>query len=223
MHFPGVGMPQMMPASMERKADQDGVHPPDDVRMCESDPLEMHIYDVDEVFCAMAERAFVGTSVHVHHAPLASSTCDAIVHAGNAHGVLVGGQDRAFMEQFGPPYQMTLQTAIEARYGGEQPANAVLMLPMDHPVHRFVIHANCFPCRPDTAFVALGAVLLEIQRHNAASATLRVHKCACSGLGLFAGAGCTRAAEAAEQMRAAWNLHSLACSSASQSKSVEGA
>jgi len=166
--------------------------------------ITLHIFDVDERFCAVATDAFAGTSVQVHCAPLASSECDAVIHAGNAYGLVAGGQDRAFLEHFGPAYQLELESALRTQFCGTQPADEALVIATCHPVQHCIVHVRCFPHSSDTAFVALSAALRAVAKHNAAGSRPRVQTLACSGLGTYR--GCTHASEAAAQMRAAFDV-----------------
>ena len=116
----------------------------------------------------------------------------------NSRGIVAGGQDRAFLDHFGPAYVHELQSALQARFGGEQPADAALVLPTDHPVQRWVVHVACFPHRPDTAYAAMSAMLEAID-----GAADGVKAVACSGLGTYT--GCSHMEETAAQMRAAYD------------------
>ena len=174
--------------------------------------FQLHIFDIDEAFCAEARRAFAGTTVGIHHAPLASATCDAVVHAGNSHGVVTSSIDAAFIGHFGPDYQMLLQSTLQSRFGGAQPPNAAVMLPTGHPVQQWAVHLCCYPCSPTTALTATSALLREIQSHNVTceqegAAIYVVRSLACSGLGTYR--GCSHGAEAAAQMRAAFDEAAL--------------
>lgn len=173
-----------------------------------SSDIELHIFDVDEAFCDAAADAFAGTSVAIHHAPLSSCACDAVVHAGNAHGIIAGGQDRAFIDLFGPPYQLALDTALRTHFDDAiQPVDEALMISTSHPIQRWVVHVRCFPHNSETAFIALSAALRHVRRHNTSGAWPSIRSLACSGLGTYG--GCSHAAEAALQMRAAYDLRDV--------------
>ena len=173
--------------------------------------VELHIHDVNESFCALAAEAFSGTGIIVQHGPLETAhACDAVVHAGNTHGMVMGGggQDRAFLSHFGPSYLAALDAAFQSNFGGgEQPAGTVLVLPTGelcgHPIHKWVLHVRCFPHSPGTAYTAMAAVLRKVAEHNASGGEHRIRAIACSGLGTYS--GCTHAAEVAAQMRVAYD------------------
>jgi len=168
--------------------------------------LELHIFDIDEDFCAIASKVFAGTSVKIHHAPLATAGTSAVVHPGNAHGIVAGGMDAAFLDHFGPGYQMLLRTTLESRFGGTQPQDEAVLLETGHPVQRMAIHVCCYPHEPDTAFRALSVALHAIVNHNderdECDEQPHVESLACSGLGTYT--GCSHRFEAAVQMFAAY-------------------
>ena len=185
--------------------------------------IELHIFDIDETFCQAAAKAFAGTMVAIHQAPLATAACDALVHAGNAHGMVVSGQDQAFIDFFGPPYQMTLDATLRERFGGTQPPDDAVLLSTDHPIQRKVVHVSCFPSSPTTAFVAMSAVLRELRRHNeACDDTSRIQSLGCSGLGTFRGCTHTMVTEAAMQMRAAYDEYEASCRAQQPPQSTQG-
>lgn len=172
--------------------------------------LELHIFDED--FCTIASKVFAGTSVKIHHAPLAIAGTSAVVHPGNAHGIVAGGMDAAFLDHFGPGYQiiyMLLRTTrLESRFGGTQPQDEAVLLETGHtgPAHgnaRVLLSTRTRHCVPCTVS---GTACYTVVNHNderdECDEQPHVESLACSGLGTYT--GCSHRFEAAVQMRAAY-------------------
>lgn len=107
------------------------------------------------------------------------------------------------MRAFGKEPQSRIKECIQRDFGGEQPIGSAFIVHTGHPDHPFIAHVPVYPNSPETAFVAMRALLCEIEAHNnAAPPALAIRSVVCPGLGTYTGN--LHSTEAAQQMAAAW-------------------
>ena len=111
------------------------------------------------------------------------------------------------------PRRVERRLAADARGHARRPAAGVRHAaarrgsdPVDKPSHAAcVVYVSCFLHAFDTAFVALSAALKHVAMQNESGSRRTIRSLACSGLGTYR--GCSHAAEATVQMRAAYDQH----------------
>ena len=131
---------------------------------------------------------------------------DCVVSAANSFGLMDGGVDAAIVRFFGTELMFRVQRHILEHYRGEQPVGTSFLAPTEHSGHPYVAHTPTMRvpmdiARTDNVYLAMSAMLLAVQRHNA-SADERIDCVACPGLGTATGR--VPPAEAARQMALAY-------------------
>ena len=154
--------------------------------------FELLIVDTSSEFCSHAADAFAYVGeVAIHNAPFAAVPhYDCLVSPGNSIGLPVGNYEQAVLELFGKMPQARIRETIAALYPGEagQPIGSCFLVPTDHPTHRYVAHAPCYPNSPETAYEVMAGLLAAVEEHNKrVPAGLAVRRLACPGLGTYTG------------------------------------
>ncbi len=131
---------------------------------------------------------------------------DCLVSPANSYGLMDGGMDAAILRFFGEELMRRVQQRILAEYLGEQPVGTSLIVETGHRRHPYLAHTPTMRvpmpiARTDYAYLAMGALLLAVHRHNR-GAEPSIRSIACPGLGT--GIGRMPLREAARQMALAY-------------------
>jgi O-acetyl-ADP-ribose deacetylase (regulator of RNase III) len=169
--------------------------------------LLLSLGDTNPTVAAALAAAFADLEgVEVVEGNLLDLACDAIVAPANSFGDMSGGIDKAIDDFHQGEAQRRLRAAIEEQFFGELPVGAALVVEMPARRFPFVVAAPTMRIPGNiagsiNAYLALRAALVAVVRFNAGAAR-RILSLAAPGLG--AGVGGMSGAEAAEQMRTAY-------------------
>jgi O-acetyl-ADP-ribose deacetylase (regulator of RNase III) len=146
-------------------------------------------------------------AVQVVAGNLLDLSCDAIVSPANSFGDMGGGIDKAIDDFHQGEAQRRVMAAIAEQFFGELPVGVALVVEL--PGHRFPFVVAAPTMRVPgsvagsiNAYLAMRAALVAVVRHNARGGR-PIRSLAVPGLGT--GVGGIHPAEAAEQMRAAYD------------------
>jgi O-acetyl-ADP-ribose deacetylase (regulator of RNase III) len=134
-------------------------------------------------------------------------SCDAIVSPANSFGDMGGGIDKAIDDFHHGEAQRRVMAAIAEQHLGELPVGAALVVELPASRFPFVIAAPTMRVPGSVegsinAYLSMRATLVAVLRHNQAQHR-PIHSLAVPGLGT--GVGGLEAAEAAQQMYAAYD------------------
>jgi O-acetyl-ADP-ribose deacetylase (regulator of RNase III) len=134
---------------------------------------------------------------------------DCLVSPANSFGIMDGGVDLAITNFFGVQLMNRVQERILHDYLGEQPIGTSIIVETGHPQHPFLAHTPTMRVpmpisTTDNVYTAMWAMLLSVRRHNN-SASQKIRKVACPGLGT--GTGRVAPLEAARQMALAYSWY----------------
>ncbi len=134
-------------------------------------------------------------------------SCDGIVSPANSFGDMGGGIDKAIDDFHQGEAQRRLMAAIAEQFLGELPVGAGLVIELPGPRFPFVVAAPTMRIPGSVAgtinaYLAMRAALVAVLRHNG-SGNRVIGSLAVPGLGT--GVGGLGYADAAEQMRAAYD------------------
>ncbi len=132
---------------------------------------------------------------------------DCMVSAANSFGLMDGGVDLAIIQFFGLELMDAVQERILREFRGEQPVGTSFIIETGHPEHPFLAHTPTMRVpmpitRTDNVYQAMWAMLLAVDRHNAAGSGMPIRSIACPGLGTATGR--VPFDEAARQMSCAY-------------------
>jgi O-acetyl-ADP-ribose deacetylase (regulator of RNase III) len=160
-----------------------------------------------DVARALAD-AFAGVpAVQVLEGDLLDADCEAIVSPANSFGDMGGGIDKAIDDLHQGQAQQAVRAAIAERFFGELPVGMALIVEVPGPRLPFIVAAPTMRVpgkvgRTLNAYLSMRAALVAVLRHNAFS-TRPIRTLAVPGLGT--GVGGLGAADAAAQMRTAYD------------------
>jgi O-acetyl-ADP-ribose deacetylase (regulator of RNase III) len=146
-------------------------------------------------------------AVEVVEGNLLDLDCDAIVSPANSFGDMSGGIDKAIDDFHGGRAQTAVRSAIIDRYLGELPVGVALLVELGGPRLPSVVAAPTMRVPGDVrgtinAYLSMRAALVAVLLHNSSSGgTIRSLVIP----GLCTGVGGMHGAEAAAQMRAAYD------------------
>ena len=167
------------------------------------------LVDPEAGLCDAWQECFEGLAgVTVVHGQFESlSDYDCMVSAANSFGLMDGGVDLAIIRYFGLELMDAVQDRIIKEFRGEQPVGTSFVIETGHPRHPWLAHTPTMRVpmpitRTDNVYQAMWAMMLAVERHNAAGSGARIDTVACPGLGTATG----RMAfdEAARQMSCAY-------------------
>ncbi len=146
-------------------------------------------------------------AVEVLHGNLLDLECDALVSPANSFGDMGGGIDKCIDDFFHGAAQRAVMAAIAEQFLGELPVGAALVLPMAGRRFPYLVAAPTMRVPGNVAgslnaYLALRAALVAVLRHKAGVGR-GIRTLAVPGLGT--GVGGMAFAEAARQMRAAYD------------------
>ncbi len=170
--------------------------------------LRVSLGDTNPDVARALAAAFDGAeAVEVVVGNLLNSSCDAIVSPANSFGDMGGGIDKTIDDFHQGTAQRLVMAAIAEHHFGELPVGAALVVEL--PVSRFpfVVAAPTMRIPGSVvgsinAYLSMRAALVAVLRHNALGSR-PIRSLAVPGLGT--GVGGLGYAEAAEQMRAAYD------------------
>ena len=133
---------------------------------------------------------------------------DCMVSAANSFGLMDGGVDLAITQFFGWELMDRVQTRIIEEYLGEQPVGTSMLVETGHDRHPWLAHTPTMRVPldirgTDNVYVAMLAMLREVDRHQRRGGAPSIRTVACPGLGTATGR--VPPMEAARQMRLAWD------------------
>jgi O-acetyl-ADP-ribose deacetylase (regulator of RNase III) len=172
------------------------------------DALRLSLGDLNgEVADRLAYHFYGVPAVEVIHGNLLELDCDAIVSPANSFGDMGGGIDKAIDDFHKGEAQRRVMAAIAEHFFGELPVGMGLVVELPSLRFPFVVAAPTMRVPGSVAgsinaYLAMRGTLVAVLRHNA-GAVRPIRTLAVSGLGT--GVGGLTAAEAAEQMRAAYD------------------
>jgi O-acetyl-ADP-ribose deacetylase (regulator of RNase III) len=174
-----------------------------------ADALRISFADLNaEVTEALASAFADVAAVEVVQGNLLDLACDAIVSPANSFGDMSGGIDKAIDDFHKGEAQRRVMAAIREHFFGELPVGAALVVEVARPRFPFVIAAPTMRI-PGSAvgshnsYLSMRAALVAVLRHNGTNGR-RIGSLAVPGLGT--GVGGIPPAEAAEQMRVAYDM-----------------
>ncbi|WP_337175667.1 macro domain-containing protein [Paludisphaera sp.] len=173
------------------------------------DQLRISLCDLDhEIARVLAEHFHDVDGVEVLVGDLLDLDCDALVSPANSFGDMSGGIDQRIDRFHEGSAQRALQGRIAAKYHGELPVGVATVIEMGTRRFPYLVAAPTMrvPGRVSgttNAYLAMRAVFTAILDHNASEAR-RIRSVAVPGL--CTGVGGMAAAEAAPQMRAAYDM-----------------
>lgn len=148
--------------------------------------------------------------VEIHEGRFEDVEFDCVVSPANSFGLMDGGVDEAITMYFGQQMMDRVQNRIIKRYGGEQPVGtSLLVLGSDlGEREQFVAHTPTMIIPMDigkttNVYMAMKAMLCEIERYNDNTSTHQIKTVVCPGLGT--GAGRVSFDSASKQMLNAYN------------------
>lgn len=174
--------------------------------------LRLCLGDRDGAVARALAGAFADAAgVEVVEGDLRDADCAAIVSPANSFGDMGGGIDKAIDDLHGGLAQRAVMAAIADHFLGELPVGMALIVELPGPRFPFVVAAPTMrvPGRVAgtlNAYLAMRAALVAVVRHNAealATGGRTIPSLVASGLGT--GVGGMDPAEAAAQMRAAYD------------------
>jgi O-acetyl-ADP-ribose deacetylase (regulator of RNase III) len=170
--------------------------------------LRVSLLDTNAEMTAAWIQCFFGVeSVEILQGDLLEVGADAVVSPANSFGDMSGGVDKRIDDFFGGAAQAAIRARIQSEFLGELPVGMAIVVPMPSTRIRYVIAAPTMRVPQDVAgtlnaYLAMRAVLVAIREHNVASnAPIR----SVAVPGLCTGVGQMPCAEAAAQMRAAFD------------------
>jgi O-acetyl-ADP-ribose deacetylase (regulator of RNase III) len=169
--------------------------------------LRLSLGDRSRRVAAALADAFAGAgAVEVVEGDLLDLSCDAIVSPANSFGDMSGGIDKAIDDFHSGVAQSAVRSAIAEQFLGELPVGAALVVELPARRFPFVVAAPTMRIPGSVsgtinAYLAMRAALVAVLRYNALGGR-PIGSLAVPGLGT--GVGGLDAAEAAEQMREAY-------------------
>lgn len=156
---------------------------------------------------ALADAFADADEVEVVEGNLLGLDCDAVVSPANSFGDMGGGIDKAIDDFHGGKAQDAVRAAISERFFGELPVGMALVVELPAPRLPFVVAAPTMRVAGAVAgtinaYLSMRAALVAVLLHNSGGGR------PIRGLavpGLCTGVGGMDPAEAAEQMRAAYD------------------
>jgi O-acetyl-ADP-ribose deacetylase (regulator of RNase III) len=170
--------------------------------------LLLSLGDRDAGVAQALAHAFAGVpAVEVVEGNLLDLACDGIVSPANSFGDMGGGLDKAIDDFHGGAAQKALMDAIAEHFLGELPVGMALLVELPGRHLPFVVAAPTMRIPGSVAstlnaYLSMRAALVAVRRHNAAGGRL-IRSLAVPGL--CTGVGGMLPAEAAGQMRAAYD------------------
>ena len=160
-----------------------------------------------DVARAMSEAFADVGSVEVVCGNLLDLTCDAIVSPANSFGNMGGGIDKAIDDFYEGQAQSAVMLAIREQFYGELPVGVAMIVEMHTSRWPFVIVSPTMRMPGNiagsiNAYLSMRAVFVAILKHNRSNAS-KIKSVAIPGLGT--GVGGLNYADAASQMRAAYD------------------
>lgn len=171
-------------------------------------PLAITLGDRSEAVASALAAAFHDVpSVEVIQGDLLEVDADAIVSPANSFGDMSGGIDKAIDDSFNGELQPAVAAAIRDMYFGELPVGTAIIIPTAGMRYSYVIVAPTMRIpgsveRSINAYLAMRAVLCNVVRFNESQSN-GIRSVLVPGLGT--GVGGLTPADAAEQMRTAYD------------------
>jgi O-acetyl-ADP-ribose deacetylase (regulator of RNase III) len=172
------------------------------------DTLQIALGDRDsEVARALAAAFAEINPVEVVEGDLLDLACDAIFSPANSFGDMGGGIDKAIDDFHKGAAQKAVMAAIAEHFYGELPVGMALVVELPCQRFSFVVAAPTMRIPGSVAgtlnaYLSMRAALVAVLRHNKAGGRT-IHSLAVPGL--CTGVGGMPSAEAARQMRAAYD------------------
>jgi O-acetyl-ADP-ribose deacetylase (regulator of RNase III) len=155
--------------------------------------------------------------VEVHEGRFEDVDFDCVVSPANSFGLMDGGVDEAITMYFGQQMMDRVQTRIKSRFAGEQPVGTSTVVMGTEPSteevrntdkKQYVAHTPTMMIPMDigkttNVYMAMKAMLLEVEKHNSSYPTGQIKTVVCPGLGT--GAGRVSFDSASKQMLNAYN------------------
>ena len=115
-----------------------------------------------------------------------------MVSAANSFGLMDGGVDLAIIRYFGLELMDAVQDRILKDFRGEQPVGTSFVIETGHDRHPYLAHTPTMRVpmaitRTDNVYLAMWAMMLAVERHNASGEGRRIETVACPGLGTATG------------------------------------
>lgn len=170
--------------------------------------LRVSFGDTNPAVAQALAAAFRGVAaVEVVEGSLLDLMCDAIVSPANSFGDMGGGIDKAIDDFHGGEAQRRVMAAIAEQHFGELPVGSALVVEVPNRRFPFVVAAPTMRIPGSVAgsinaYLSMRAACVAVLKHNATQPT-RIRSVAIPGLGT--GVGAMPYADAAEQMRAAYD------------------
>lgn len=152
--------------------------------------FKLIICDPNRALCDELEKAF-SPDVEICCDVFQRLNFDCLVSPGNSFGLMDGGMDGAIIDHFGLGLQSKVQSAIIREYGWEQPVGSSMLVPIDGTdPKKYLAHTPTMRIPSDlngtdNVYMAMKAMLLTVERHNAVMND--IHVVVCSGLGALTG------------------------------------
>jgi len=168
--------------------------------------LRLSLGDLDPETSAALAHAFADAdAVEVVEGNLLDLECDGIVSPANSFGDMSGGIDKAIDDFHQGAAQKAVMAAIAEQFFGELPVGAALVVELSARRFPFVVAAPTMRIPGSVvgtinAYLAMRAALVAVLRHNEGRAIRSL-----AVPGLCTGVGGMHPAEAAGQMRAAYD------------------
>ncbi|QEL13368.1 macro domain-containing protein [Limnoglobus roseus] len=177
-----------------------GVVPPTALKLSLGDHSPFVAESLAQVFADVA-------AAEVVHGNLLDLDCDALVSPANSFGDMSGGIDKAIDDFYRGEAQSRLVAAIAERFLGELPVGMAVVLELSSKRFPFLIAAPTMRIPGSiagsiNAYLAMRAVLVAVKQFNE-TASRPIRSLAVCGLGT--GVGGLHAADAALQMRTAYD------------------
>ncbi len=175
---------------------------------CSAEGLRVSLGDRNaDIAQALASAFAAVAAVEVVEGNLLDLSCDAIVSPANSFGDMGGGIDKAIDDFHQGEAQRRVMAAIAEQFFGELPVGVALVVELAARRFPFIVAAPTMRVPGSVAdsinaYLAMRAALVAVLRHNAAGGR-SIRSLAVPGLGT--GVGGMPPAEAAEQMRAAYD------------------
>jgi O-acetyl-ADP-ribose deacetylase (regulator of RNase III) len=170
--------------------------------------LRVSLVDRNPDLARALAAAFAGVpAVEVAEGDLLDLGCDALVSPANSFGDMGGGIDKAIDDFHRGEAQRRVVAAIAEQFFGELPVGAALVVELPGPRFPFLVAAPTMRVPGSVAgsinaYLAMRAALVAVLRYNGAGGR-PIRSLAVPGLGT--GVGGLGYAEAAEQMRVAYD------------------
>jgi O-acetyl-ADP-ribose deacetylase (regulator of RNase III) len=170
--------------------------------------LRLSLCDINADMADAWLTSFFGLdTVEILQGDLMETSADALVSPANSFGDMSGGVDKRIDEFLGGAAQEAIVAQIRDQFYGELPVGMALVVPLLNHRVPFIIAAPTMRVPEDVAdtrnaYLAMRAVLVAVQKHNAQSQT-PIRTVAIPGL--CTGVGRMPLSVAAHQMRVAYD------------------